>query len=282
MPAFRPIPKHLPQAFARMPLFDEHDLERLRAVPLLAGLEYHEELGSTNDHAARLAADAQLPLPHLVLAARQTAGRGRGGNSWWSANGALTFSLLLDAKILGIAPQRLPTVSLRTGLGVLRGLEPFLSRATWHVKWPNDVYLEHRKVCGILAEVPRPDRLVVGIGINVNNSFAAAPPEVQGRAVAMCQFAGQPLPLVEVLAAVLGSLAEMLLDNDGATPAANWLEIWPQYCLLTGRKVEVEQGQRRYTGICEGIDADGALLLATPGGPQRLLSGVVVSVQGLS
>lgn len=263
-----------------MPLFDEHDLERLRAVPFLAGLEYHEEIGSTNDQAGRLAAEPHLELPHLVLAARQTAGRGRGGNAWWSAEGALTFSLLLDAKALGIASQRLPTVSLRTGLGVLRGLELFLPRAAWHVKWPNDVYLEHRKVCGILAEVPRPDRLVVGIGINVNNSFAAAPPDVQGRAVAMCQLAGQPLPLVEVLAAVLGSLAETLLD-DGSASAANWLELWPQYCLLTGRKVEVEQGQRRYSGACEGIDADGALLLATPSGPQRLLSGVVVSVQGV-
>lgn len=268
-----------------MALFDEHDLERLRTVPLLAGLEYHEEIGSTNDYAAWLAGEPDVALPHLVLAARQSAGRGRGGNSWWSGDGALTFSLILDAAALGIAPRRLPTVSLRTGLGVLRGLEPFLPRATWHVKWPNDVYLDHRKVCGILAEVPRPNRLVVGIGINVNNSFAAAPSDVRGRAVAMSQLAGQPLPLVEVLAAVLGSLAEMLVDGNGSYPPpqshAPWLELWPQYCLLTGRKVEIEQGQRRYAGICEGIDADGALLLATPSGPQRLLSGVVASVQGV-
>lgn len=260
--------------------FDAHELERLRGLPLVAALEYHAEIGSTNDRAAELAAQPNLVLPHLVLAGKQSAGRGRGGNPWWSADGALTFSLILDPAAVDVPAEKLPTVSLRAGLGVLRGLEPFVPRAAWHVKWPNDVYLEHRKVCGILAEVPRPGRLVVGIGINVNNSFAAAPDDVRQRAIALCQAVGQPLPLVEVLASVLGSLAETLAVGEaqqsfGLLPGGHWLEQWSHYCLLRGRRVEIEQGQQRVTGICEGIDTDGALLLATPSGPRRLLSGVV-------
>src|SRR5438034_451345 len=99
------------------------------------------------------------------------AGRGRGTNRWWSADGALTFSLVLEAPQERLPMSRWPQVALVAGVAVCEALERMAPRAEMRVKWPNDVYLAGRKICGILSEsVPaRRDRIVVGIGVNVNN-----------------------------------------------------------------------------------------------------------------
>jgi biotin-(acetyl-CoA carboxylase) ligase len=148
------------------------DLARLSASGLVAGIDFHESLGSTSDRALGLAAEGAIALPHLVLAQRQTAGRGRGANRWWAADGALTFSLVLAAPPDRLPPDRWPQVALVAGLAVCDALRSLAPAAELRVKWPNDVFLAGRKVCGILSEsVPGwRDRLVVGIGVNVNNS----------------------------------------------------------------------------------------------------------------
>src|SRR5690606_15388684 len=125
---------------------------RIRSETFVRHVEQHVEIGSTNDRALELAADPELPTPAIVLTERQTAGRGRGANVWQSRPGALTFSLLIDPPA-GLAPERVPLVSLAAGLAAR---EAIASAAPGHiakVKWPNDVYLDGRKVCGILTEV---------------------------------------------------------------------------------------------------------------------------------
>src|SRR5690606_33648753 len=133
-------------------------------------------------------------------------GRGRGANRWWSADGALTFSLIIDAG--PIPAERRPLVSLVAGGAVCEIVAAALPAADVRLKWPNDVYVAGRKAGGILVEVPHeaPDLLVIGIGLNVNVSLRDAPEDVQQRATALCDVTGEILSINEILVAALHRL----------------------------------------------------------------------------
>src|SRR5687768_5425088 len=135
---------------------------RVRSESFVRSVETHDELGSTNDRALVLAGDPDLPRPALVLAVHQTAGRGRGGNVWRSGPGALTFSLVIDRPWV-LSRERMPIRSLDADLAARDAVASLAPRRHVTVKWPNDVYLDGRKLCGILTEVPPgfPDRAVV-------------------------------------------------------------------------------------------------------------------------
>lgn len=146
------------------------------------------------------------------------------------------------------------------------------------LRWPNDVYVLGRKICGILVEVPprRNDRLVVGIGLNVNNSVQHAPPEVASSATSLRDVAGYSLPLSHVLTRVLCQFMHhyaALAQGDLALAHQ-----WQEWCMLTGSQVRVETGQRKTEGVCGGIADNGALLIDTPHGREQCLSGTVSEV----
>ena len=251
------------------------DTERLRRETFIAEVECHTELDSTNNRALALAANANSATPFLVLAERQTAGRGRGANAWWSAPGSLTFSLLFDAATIGVPLDRWPQVSLAAALAIRQTVADVLPGDDVRVKWPNDVFLRGKKVAGILVEIPpvRPQRLVLGIGLNVNNSFAAAPDELRSIATSMIDAVSSPFTLNEVLLQLLQTLHGELTHLQQHPP--NLANRWRPHCLLKGRTVHVAAGPVTHVGVCRGIDQSGALLLETESGRQRLLSGVV-------
>ena len=252
------------------------DLQRALASGLVAQVDHHERLGSTSDRGIELATGGDIPLPLLVIADRQTAGRGRGNNQWWSSPGALTFSLVLEAGQPLLPPARRPLVAIVAGLAICEALEQLSPRADWQVKWPNDVFAAGKKVCGILCEsVPGwPDRLVMGVGINVNNSVAEAPADLQAAAQAMIDLDGRHRDLTEVLLAVLDRFdlrwRQLLYENFGPLAAA-----YNERCLLVGKTVTVLSGSRTVIGRCQGIDADGSLTLWTEHGPLNLVAGHV-------
>jgi BirA family biotin operon repressor/biotin-[acetyl-CoA-carboxylase] ligase len=252
------------------PVIDPFRVERETFV---AEAEVHAELASTNDRALRLANTA-AQLPRLIVALRQTAGRGRGANRWWAGDGALTFSLLLDAARLPL--ERWPQISLTAGGAVCAALTAFLPTADVRLKWPNDVYVDGRKACGILVEVPpapATGRIVIGIGLNVNNSLDEAPPDVRARATSLIDVTGTTHDMTDVLIAILQRLDADLAAlgvSDTGLPAR-----WRRLCLLSGRSVALHDGTRSIAGTCLGIDDDGALLLQTEAGPRRFFGGVV-------
>ena len=251
--------------------FTEADLKRIEATTMIASIEYHASLASTNDFALNQAANSASPLPQLVLADRQSAGRGRGHNRWWSHEGALTFSLLMPTVSAAILPQ----TALAAGLAVCEALAPFATDACLRVKWPNDVYAGQRKLCGILAEVPptRNDLVVLGIGVNVNTDMAHGPRELSASATSLCHVVGKQFPLVDVLVPILDHLEEKLqwLVED----SERLMTQWRARCLLTGQPIAVELPNYCVWGICAGIDDEGALLLNTTAGQERCLAGTV-------
>jgi BirA family biotin operon repressor/biotin-[acetyl-CoA-carboxylase] ligase len=255
------------------------DLGRMSRESFIADVEFHTELDSTNDRAIALAAEQDIATPLLVLTERQTAGRGRGQNHWWSAPGSLTFSLLFDTATIGVPMDRWPQVSLAAALAIRQTIADLLPGDDVRVKWPNDVFLRSRKVAGILVEIPpvRPQKLVLGVGINVNNSFTTAPAELREKATSLIDNQNlrchATFDLTELLLRILQQVAAELTPLKAS--ATGLATRWRPHCFLDGRTVHIASGATTHIGLCRSIDETGALHLETESGRHRLLSGVV-------
>ncbi len=256
----------------------DFDLARIERETFLSAIEFHDEINSTNDRALTSCAESSIGTPRLILAERQTAGRGRGVHRWWSHSGALTLTLVLNGADIPLPFENWPMVSLVAGLAVTETLAEFAANESIRVKWPNDVYLDGKKICGILCEIPpsRPPRLVLGIGLNVNNSLRDAPPELLRTATSLTDETGLHHDRNEVLISLLRHF-ERQLQSFRSASTESFLQLWSQRCLLTGMQVTHSSGDNRLrTGHCLGIDAQGALLLETSQGIERLLGGTIV------
>lgn len=255
-------------------LHDRLDLERLVAAGLVARVEHYETISSTHDRAHEVARSTDPgPLPLLVVAEQQTAGRGRGSNRWWTGHGSLAFSLLFDPARRTAANEPLPGRSLAIGAAIVDTVAPLLPGHTVGLHWPNDVFVGEKKIAGTLVDVLAGGRHVLGIGLNVNNTLSGAPDEVRGRAASLCELSGERIDRTALLAALLVNVNAALRDfvDDPQAFGGQFQEL----CLQTGRDVTIEAGGRRTTGRCVGIGPDGALLLETGDGLQRFYSGVL-------
>jgi BirA family biotin operon repressor/biotin-[acetyl-CoA-carboxylase] ligase len=146
-------------------------IERLRSALRPFRLHWFPALRSTNDHAAVMRRAGGLFAPAVVLAGRQTAGRGRGAHAWWSGPGCLTvtFVLPVDERMM---PHQIP---LLAGLAVRNAAVELTGSGELALKWPNDLLFEGRKVGGLLCErMERAD--LIGLGLNVNVEPSTAPP----------------------------------------------------------------------------------------------------------
>jgi BirA family biotin operon repressor/biotin-[acetyl-CoA-carboxylase] ligase len=249
-------------------------LDRIAAESGVASLEFQPQAVSTNDWALQLAVDDARSWPLLVLTQQQIGGRGRGANRWWSAAGALTFSLVIDPLAWHIPIERWPQIALIAGLAICECLQEVYPPGVFGLKWPNDVYLNGRKVAGILVEAPsQRSRIIVGVGVNVNNSFSAAPPDVRERATSLADTADGEFDLTETLIAIVQRMNRRLASFDAASLASGF----DRYCLLRGHNVQIEASREMIVGRCAGIDADGALRIHTPGGDRRVHAGTVIA-----
>jgi len=249
--------------------------ERIKQQTMVADVEWFATLPSTNDHAVQQARNRDCRKPLLVLAEQQTAGRGRGANQWWSEQGALTFALLIDSI------QDVPNafISLAMGVAVCDAIRSFDGALDAGLKWPNDVYLADRKAGGILIERPSMNNgdCIIGIGLNVNNSTRSAPAEILDKATSLLDMGQQEYELQAVLIHLLQHIERALgaIGDDLDKLRGRWREL----CILRGRQLEVDLGDRSHIGMCQGIDDDGALVIETASGPARCTTGVVKSFE---
>lgn len=256
------------------------DVNRLIAETFLRQASWLPLTESTNTSALELA--GQNPkLPALIGAEEQLQGRGRKHRQWWSGAGALTFSLLIRPEEYGIRPRQWPLLSMATGLAVCHTLECHLPNHQFHVKWPNDVYANGRKICGVLLEtIPEhPSLLVVGIGLNINNSLSSAPAELRQIATSMVDLQHEEIDRIDLLIACLNSFsAELLALAQGESLL---IQRCRERCYLTGRMLTIRDVLTEMTGMCLGIDDDGALRLMTESGPQRLFAGEITRIESM-
>jgi BirA family biotin operon repressor/biotin-[acetyl-CoA-carboxylase] ligase len=215
-------------------------------------------------------AEAGAASGTVIVAATQTAGRGRRGRGWLAEPGdSLTFSLLWR-----FAPGRVPIgLSLAMGVAVARALEKVGAGET-ALKWPNDILLRGRKLGGILVELVSgtPHAAVIGIGLN-RRLPAALPPEVRAIAAALdeaCVVSGETL-----LAALLIELHVALraFAADGfAVLRADWLA---RHAYQDAPVMLLADFAPPRQGICRGVNEEGALLLEVGGRVERVLSGEI-------
>jgi len=268
------IPRFGPSVKARM-----QNLRKILENSFIADLEHHAEIRSTNDRAIECGALADVNLPFLIIADRQTAGRGRGSNRWWTGPGSLAFSLLVGPETVGAAaastcgPRRSGLVGLAVGVAVVDALAPLVPGHEIGIHWPNDVILDRRKLAGVLIEVLPDGKHVIGIGVNTNNTAADAPEEVRRRVVTLRDMTGREHDSTEILLAILRELQRQL--GELVRSPERVTERTHELCLQRGKRLEIVQGERRIEGRCLGIAADGALLLEVEGNPQSVYSGVV-------
>jgi BirA family biotin operon repressor/biotin-[acetyl-CoA-carboxylase] ligase len=250
------------------------DVDRLRAAEIAARVEYYESLGSTHDRAHEVARSAEAgPLPLLVVAEEQTAGRGRGANRWWTGRGSLAFSLLFDPANWVLSNQPLPERSLAVGSAIVDTARPLLPGRAVGLHWPNDVFVEGKKLGGILIDVLSGGRHVLGIGLNVNNPLAGAPDDVRARATSLYELTGATLDRTELLISLVRNI-ELAVRDSAADPQA-FGRRFQDLCLQVGSDLTIEVGGRLSTGRCAGIAPDGALLLEAEGRFERFYSGVL-------
>lgn len=246
-----------------------HTLLHKRGLSWPAPIERFESVGSTND-VLRERARAGCSSWHVVLADRQTAGRGRQGRRWLSETGNLFLSLLLR-------PGDVPA-DTQSALPLLAGAAVGEAAVEWGVdarlKWPNDVMVGDRKLGGILAEASSGglglEHVIVGFGVNLDFD---PPDELRGAATSIRAETGRAPSVDEAAAAVLAAFekaARTVAPRGLAAVVAAWRERAADWW---GREVEVLSGEARLRGRALGVDEAGALVLETGSGTIRVLSG---------
>jgi len=253
---------------------DRLDPDRLAASRTLARVETYETLHSTQDRAHEVARAGELgPLPLLIVAEEQTAGRGRGANRWWTGRGSLALSLLFDPADWRLSRQPLPERSLAVGVAIVDSVRPLLPGHAPGLHWPNDVFVSGKKLAGVLIDVLPGGQHIVGIGLNVNNTLDGAPDDVRGRATSLCELTGRTFDRTALLLELVANLETAVRAS--ADAPAQFCSRFQELCLQLGQALTIEVGGRLTFGRCAGIAADGALMLDTANGPEKFYSGVL-------
>jgi BirA family biotin operon repressor/biotin-[acetyl-CoA-carboxylase] ligase len=238
-------------------------------------IHHYYKIGSTNTVAME-AASAGAPEGSVFLAEQQTAGRGRGANPWHSARsvGIYCSAILRPA----LPPSDVLVLSLAAGLAVHSAVREIDSRVVPDLKWPNDVLIGGKKFCGILtemnAEVTRVRYVVVGIGINANQS--GFPADLQTTATSLRLATGTEWSRVELCAALLKSLDREyrnLVEHSDAAPSI-LRRFQERSSSVRGQQVQVEENGG-FEGVTEGLDGRGFLQIRTSQGTRTVLSGTV-------
>jgi BirA family biotin operon repressor/biotin-[acetyl-CoA-carboxylase] ligase len=240
-------------------------------------VEYHAEIGSTNDR-ARQALHERGGDGLAVVADLQTAGRGRRGRSWTSPSGV---NLMVS---VGLRPRLEPAAAGLLGivaaLAVRDACAAVLPVFELRVKWPNDVVAaDGRKLAGLLVETSVEDgrlaEAVIGTGINVNWRRGEMPSDVAARATSLLELGGTVVDRVALLAGLLDALdGEVAALERGESPVARLAAV----SALDGRRVSIDLGGERLDGRAAGISEEGLLLLDTELGRVALAIGEVISV----
>ena len=246
----------------------------LRGTIFASDLHHFYKIGSTNTAAMTAAADGAAE-GSVFLAEEQTAGRGRGANSWQSPRSTGIYcSVILRPKL---PPSDVLVLSLAAGLAVQAAIQQVDSRVRADLKWPNDVLIDGKKVCGILtemnAEATRVRYLVVGMGINVNQ--AGFPKDLLATSLRL--ITGSEWSRVEVVGALLKSLDReysRLVEDPGAREAI-LTRFAENSSWVVGKSVRIEENGSAFEGTTEGLDDRGFLRVRTTQGMQTVLSGTV-------
>ncbi|MDU0478845.1 biotin--[acetyl-CoA-carboxylase] ligase [Staphylococcus chromogenes] len=249
------------------------DIEAIRARASYARIDYTEETGSTNADLVRAAGEG-APAWTAAVTEYQSAGRGRHGRVWTAPkHSQVTLSILIRPPASAV--DKLGTMPLITGLALIDALGPDYPVA---LKWPNDVLLGGRKLCGILAEAaslgPSP-AIVIGLGLNASLTEEELPVP---HAISLEMYSGQPVDRTELVIKVLDSLKSRL--GQWMNDTAGLMDDYRAVCSSIGQEVRVIlPGDNELLGTCVGVADTGLLRVSSGGQIHELAAGDVTHLR---
>ena len=225
-------------------------------------LHYYQEIGSTNDEAFRLGV-VGAPEGTVLIADCQSGGRGRLQRVWYSPAGVNIYTSILLRP--AFAPVRAPQISIAVGVAVAEMIDHYCPGKI-QLKWPNDVLIGRKKVCGILAQLKMAggaiDFIVVGIGMNVNLKLEQFPKDIREIATSLAIEARCDISRLELIIHLYENMAKWyreLTQNGFGAIKEKWLSLSP----MIGQNVQVMFQDVTVSGKALGLDDDGSLMILT-------------------
>lgn len=223
-------------------------------------LHHFHTIGSTMDTARDLI-ESGAEEGTIVVAESQNSGRGRLGREWFSPHGGIYFTLILKPKI---APAYAPRLNMMASVAVAKTLRRLLGLDA-RLKWPNDVLIKGRKVCGILAEMGAEMDAVkyvtIGVGINANFSIAKYGTKV----ASLKDLKGEEISRKEIF----NSVVKELLSQQSLLTKGELLEEWKSLSATLNREIRIETTGGEIAGKAVDIDSNGALIIKGEDGSLR-------------
>ena len=240
---------------------------------------YLKETDSTNLRAKEGAAEG-MPDRSLFVAERQSQGRGRLGRRWTSEDaGNIYMSLLLRPEI---SPQKASMLTLVMALAVAEGIRKAADVNT-QIKWPNDIILNKKKVCGILtemqADVQKIHHIVIGVGINVNQE--TFPEEIGQIATSLSQVTGTQHSRKQLIMQVMEAFERYYAAFLETENLSGLLEEYNKKLVNRGREVMIHEPGNEYIAVAEGINPLGELIVTMQDGKRQNIYAGEVSVRGI-
>lgn len=248
--------------------------------------EYFDVLGSTNDYAKKRAQEG-CKEGTVIVADTQEAGRGRLGRTWASPKGkGIWMSVILRPVI---SPYDVQIITLAASVAVVSAIKKTTGIKAG-IKWPNDILLEGKKVCGILtemsSEMDRVNHLILGIGVNVNQQDKDFTEELRGTAASIRMYAeDKKLPVTifkrsDIIKNVLTELEAVYIEVCSGR-SLNVLNEWRDYSAVLGKKIRVIYNDSEIAGIARDITDDGRLVVMCDDGVTREITSGEVSIRDL-
>lgn len=240
---------------------------------------YYDETDSTNNQ-AKAAGEKGEVHGTLFVADRQTAGKGRRGRGWESPSGnSVSMTILLRPEI---PPVKAPMLTLVMALAVADGIRDALG-VDAGIKWPNDIVLNKKKICGILTEMSTEidyiNYVVIGVGINVNQE--TFPDEIKETATSLKVEAGKPVKRAGVIATVMERFEQYYEQFVQREDLSGIREAYEACLVNRDRDVRVLDPAGAYEAHAKGINDTGELIVVLPDGTEREIYAGEVSVRGI-
>lgn len=227
---------------------------------------YYTQLKSTNTTAKQKTLE-KTAEGTIIIADTQTQGRGRKNRTWYSPHGGLWFSVILYPNL---PPERSMLLTMTASVSVAQAIEETTGIKPV-IKWPNDLLINNRKVCGILteldAEIDKINYVIIGIGINVNNEIKN---DLKHIGISLKQVTKHPISRVELLKTILKQFDKNYLHiNNPDYIRKQWLA----YSKIISKKIMITEEGNKITGVVQDIDESGCLLINSEGKIKRVVSG---------
>ena len=243
-------------------------------ISFCKNIHFFEEVSSTNDVAKELASEG-APEWTTVVAEKQFNGRGRFGRKWVSPKGGLWFSLVLRPKININEAFKLTSL---TAVSIVNTLEKdYQIKAK--IKWPNDIFVNGKKVCGVLTETASTDQVldyvIIGIGINANNALRSLPDELQNNTTSLMVEKGEEIDTKLFLTKLLLHMEGYYRDP---VKLDKVIGEWKRLDSVLGKKVIVSEGNESFTGEAVDVDDLGALIVKLSDGSVKRVTSASISL----